>query len=128
MNNQEIESAINVLDGNVEGFENLLQNQSDHPMRGPIEHQIDCLKLAISALRLQLNNGWIPVSSGNLPGRYERVHVYVTLKHVEGQHEFTAKMIWWLGKFQWANGKEISEKYKIIAWMPERSPEAYKEV
>lgn len=78
-------------------------------------------------LSQQLNNGWIPVDSENLPGRYERVHVHVTLKHVDGQHEFTAKMIWWLGKFQWANGKEISEKYRIIAWMPERSPEPYKE-
>ena len=62
MNKQVIELNIELLKGNVDGFKALLAEQPHHPMGGSIEHQIDALEMAISALTQQLNNRWVPVS------------------------------------------------------------------
>jgi hypothetical protein len=82
---------------------------------------------AISVLEEQINYGWVIVSEG-LPKDSERRHVYVTARHIEGTGSFTANMIWEYGKFIWPNGKEVADKWKVLAWMPEKYPEPYKEV
>ena len=66
MNKQVIELNIELLKGDVDGFKALLAEQPHHPMGGSIEHQIDALEMAISALEHQLTNGWIPVDSLDL--------------------------------------------------------------
>ena len=43
------------------------------------------LQLAISALTQQLNNGWIPVSSGRLPKSEERVFICSDRKRYNGK-------------------------------------------
>ena len=117
----DINRAIKIIDGMK------ISNEKIKPYTRYNVHIDMALDMAISALEQQLTDAWIPVTE-RLPDRYERVHAHVTLKHIDGNHEFTAQMIWWFGKFQWKNGREISEKYKIIAWMPEHSPKPYKEV
>lgn len=112
MNKQEIEKAIDVLDGNKEGFENLLKDQPDHPMRGHIEHQIDCLKLGISALEQQLADVWIPASK-RLPEEVGWYLITTEDNEVDLGH--------WFINEGWKRGYDP----KPIAWMP--LPEPYKE-
>ena len=114
MNKQEIEKAIDVLNGNKEGFESLLKDQPDHPMRGSIEHQIDALEMAISALTQQLNNGWIPISE-RLPEKGEKYLVTFQGKTVD-----TCQFI--NGHFRIYREKMT---HLISAWQP--LPDPYKE-
>ena len=99
MNKQVIELNIELLKGNVDGFKALLAEQPHHPMGGSIEHQIDALEMAISALEHQLTNGWIPVSErlpdksghylvtyhewtdGNYLPEYDKVYVRILRYH-----------------------------------------------
>lgn len=135
MNKQEIELNIELLKGNVDGFKKLLIEQPDHPMRGSIEHQIDALEMAISALTQQLNNGWIPVSEP--PSEYGTYMVaWRPINMTEGDVKTRTRSkithFYEILEYDpedesgWIETIKQSEgAYEILAWQP--LPEPYKE-
>ena len=79
MNKQEIEKAIEIL----RDFNKCVVAKAD----GAYEtiDFVNAKELAISTLTQQLNNGWIPVSSGNLPKCEERVLICANRKRYDGK-------------------------------------------
>lgn len=117
MNKQEIERAIQalLLMKQPKGWDIICANGE---WMGAVYDR------AINALTAQLNNGWIPVSE-KLPEKQRRFNTYVTMKHADGNHVFSDKVFWEYGEFKWFNGKKVSDKWIILAWMPERMPEPF---
>lgn len=91
-----------------------------------INDDIKATELAIQALEKQLNNGWI-LCSERMPEDDRSINTYVTIKHKETGYISSAKMLWFYGKFEWFNGRKISDKYEVIAWKYELMPEPYRE-
>ena len=129
MNKQVIELNIELLKGNVDGFKALLAEQPHHPMGGSIEHQIDALEMAISALTQQLNNRWVPVSE-RLPEPKE--WCWVWFDYAEDGHSsgngFCERM------YLSSNGKWMKNTLSAVkdedmdcirAWRPYFEPEPY---
>lgn len=106
MNKKEIEKAIENMNSHVKAYENNLKsintvNSINKDWNGlsasgqtitiddkryvyTVESLQACY-LAIFALTRQLNNGWIPVSSGKFPKSEERVFICVNRKRHDGK-------------------------------------------
>jgi hypothetical protein len=124
MNKQEIESAIAILTGNATGFKDLLTEQPEHPMRGHIKRQIDCLYMAISAITQQLTNRWIPVTE-RLP---EVSNSYQVTKICNGEDNSiydTCTEVFWKNDNKWDCERDELCEWKVIAWKEKEEP--YKE-
>lgn len=69
-------------------------------------------------------NQWIPCSE-RLPDEDDCLKCYVTCIIFGNLRTF--EMTWSYGKWYWKNGKGISKKYTIIAWMNYFKPQPYKD-
>lgn len=81
--------------------------------------------VAIVSMEKQLNNRWISTSE-RLPERDMSYSLYVTIKCKETGYISSQKMLWRYKDFIWFNGKKLSDKYEVIAWIHELMPKPYK--
>ena len=77
MNKQEIEKAIGILSS--------LDGTEDQGLQEAIEIAVPLLQRELKTLTQQLNDGWIPVSSGRLPKSEERVFICSDRKCYNGK-------------------------------------------
>lgn len=85
---------------------------------------LHAFRRAISALEQQLTNGWIPVSE-RIPEKIYKVTA--TIRNKLNGYVFVERIRWIENKFWWSNGNIVSEKFVVLAWMPDGLPEPYKE-
>lgn len=109
-----------------EALEQLKWLRDKSPLYSNDKDFTEPLDMAISALEHQLTNRWIPVSERlPLPNAYHTI--YATLRYKDDGARFSTKLMWENGKLKWFNGRQISDKYELVAWQKEYMPEPYKE-
>lgn len=69
--------------------------------------------------------GWIPTSKQLPKNEYFKYRCWATIKHIEGERPFVVKLRWAYGYWQWENGKRLSDKFVVLAWIREKIPEPY---
>lgn len=78
------------------------------------------------------NNGWIPCSdTQKCPNvsKWCARYFWVTLRRTSSKILFTEKLRWigYMNRWEWCNGRELSNDYEVIAWREYFSPEPYKQ-
>lgn len=91
-----------------------------------VEGLYEALEIIQEQPKQRINDKWIPVSI-ELPRDDVSASTYVTIKHKESGNVFTSRMRWFFGKFEWYNGKSISDIYEVTAWKYVNLPEPWKE-
>ena len=91
-----------------------------------VEHCIEIVK----EVATEYNNGWIPCSdTQKCPNvsKWCARYFWVTLRRTSSKILFTEKLRWigYLNRWEWCNGRELSNDYEVIAWREYFSPEPY---
>lgn len=77
----------------------------------------------------QVNDGWVPCSSGEMPkcGEFDIKNVWVTMHRKGVDFYFTRKICWnnYLKRWEWSNGKKMADDWEIIAWQYLEVPAPY---
>ena len=78
----------------------------------------------------EMSTGWIPCSIKKPDYEiYEVKKLWVTMHRKEVKHCFTRQLTWngWQGRWEWDNGKPLSDKWEVIAWKLIDIPAPYME-
>lgn len=75
---------------------------------------------------VEINTGWIPVSN-QIPGD-ERLKCWVTIWNVDRKIPFVVKLYWSYGHWQWEDGRTLVDRFEVLAWHREKTPEPYQTV
>lgn len=86
-------------------------------------------KIDVPDINVGSNDGWILCSEKTPEFEiYTLKRMWVTMHRKGSNFCFTRKLRWngYQGRWEWENGKTISNKYEIIAWKPLEIPAPYK--
>lgn len=65
---------------------------------------------------------WIPTRKQLPRNEYFKYKCWATIRNIEGDRPFVVKLRWVYGYWQWENGKRLSDKFVVLAWMREKVP------
>ena len=74
------------------------------------------------------NDGWIPCSEKTPEfEKYTLIPMWVTMRKKDGTCRFVTRLKWngYHGRWEWNNGKTVSDTWEIIAWQKVNYPAPY---
>ena len=76
----------------------------------------------------KIDNRWIPLSEKTPEyDEHTLVPMWVTMRHKDGSYSYVRKIKWngYQDRWEWNNGKTLSDEWEIIAWKKIKYPKPY---